>query len=54
VDGSTLARTFFTSQVGRSSYVFGLLIRHAWLLTIMPSADQVPVKTSHSTVLWHK
>jgi len=20
----------------------------------MPSADQVPVKTSHSTVLWHK
>jgi hypothetical protein len=38
---------------GRSSHVFGLLVRLAWPLAIMPSADQVPVKTSHSEMLWH-
>jgi hypothetical protein len=27
--------------------VFGLLMRHAWPLAIMPSADQVPVKSPH-------
>jgi hypothetical protein len=33
--------------------VFGLLTRLAWPLAIMPSADRVPVKSPHSTVLWH-
>src|SRR6266508_3948432 len=40
-------------QAGRCSHVFGLLARHTRPLAIMPSADQVPVKTSHSTMLWH-
>jgi hypothetical protein len=39
---------------GRSSHAFGLMMRLAWPLAIMPSADQVPVKTSHSIMLWHK
>jgi hypothetical protein len=34
--------------------VSGLMMRLAWPLAIMPSADQVPVKTSHSIMLWHK
>src|SRR5262249_60133157 len=29
------------------------LARHTGPLAIMPSADQVPVKTSHSTMRWH-
>jgi hypothetical protein len=29
MDGSELARTFFTSQVGRCGHVFGLLVRFA-------------------------
>jgi hypothetical protein len=40
-------------QAGRCSHVFGLLARHTRPLAIMPSADQVPVKTSHSTMRWH-
>ena len=32
--------------------MFGLSMRLTWPLAIMPSADQVPVKTSHSTMLW--
>ena len=36
-------------QAGRCSHVFGLLVRHTRPLAIMPSADQVPVKTAHST-----
>ena len=39
-------------SIGRSSHVFGLRVRHAWPLAIMPSADQVPVKNSHSTMRW--
>ena len=39
---------------GRSSHVFGLLTRFTRPLAIMPSADQVPVTTSHSTMLWPK
>jgi hypothetical protein len=35
-------------QAGRCSHVFGLLARHAGPLAIMPSADQVPVKSPHS------
>ncbi len=42
------------SQAGRCSHVFGLLARHTRPLAIMPSADQVPVKTPHSTMHWHK
>ena len=38
---------------GRCSHVFGLLARHTWPLAIMPSADQVPVKSPHSTMRWH-
>src|SRR5215470_950273 len=40
--------------LGRCSHVFGLLARHTGPLAIMPSADQVPVKTSHSRMLWHE
>ena len=40
-------------QAGRCSHVFGLLARHTRPLAIMPSADQVPVKTPHSTMQWH-
>jgi hypothetical protein len=54
-DGSGLARTFFTLQhVGRRSQVFGLLVRHCGPLAIMPSADQVPIRSTHSTMRWHK
>src|ERR1039458_565610 len=35
----------------RCSHVFGLLVRHTRPLAIMPSADQVPIKSSHSTML---
>jgi hypothetical protein len=35
-------------QAGRCSHVFGLLARHTRPLAIMPSADQVPVKSPHS------
>jgi hypothetical protein len=37
----------------RCSHVFGLLVRHTRPLAIMPSADQVPVKSPHSTMHWH-
>src|SRR6516165_9033813 len=39
-------------SIGRSSHVFGLLARHTWPLAIMPSADQVPVNSSHSMMPW--
>jgi hypothetical protein len=39
-------------SIGRSSHVFGLFARFTRPLAIMPSADQVPVNTSHSTMLW--
>ena len=54
MDGSGLARRIFTSQAGRCSHVFGLLARHTGPLAIMPSADQVPTKLSHSRMLWHE
>src|ERR1039457_691964 len=41
-------------SIGRCSHVFGLLVRHTWPLAIMPSADQVPVISTHSTMRWHK
>src|SRR5664280_2543276 len=41
-------------SLGRCSHVFGLLARHTGPLAIMPSADQVPVKSTHSTMRWHK
>jgi hypothetical protein len=40
-------------QACRCGHVFGLLARHTKPLAIMPSADQVPVKSSHSTMQWH-
>jgi hypothetical protein len=40
-------------QAGRCSHVFGLLARHTRPLAIMPSADQVPVKSPHSRMQWH-
>src|SRR5262249_24323820 len=55
VDGSRLARVFFTCRAGRCSHVFGLFARITCPLAIMPSADQVPVKRSHSRMrgtLW--
>ena len=39
-------------SAGRSSHVFGLSTRLTGPLAIMPSADRVPVKSSHSTMLW--
>src|SRR4051812_21796630 len=52
VDGSGLARRIFTCGVGRSSHVFGLLVRYSSPLAIMPSADQVPIKSTHSKMPW--
>ena len=54
VDGSGLASVFFASAalVGAamcSAFERGTL----WPLAIMPSADQVPVKSPHSTMQWH-
>src|SRR5262249_44910822 len=40
-------------QAGRCSHVFGLLARRTRPLAIMPSADQVPVKSPHSIMHWH-
>ena len=45
---------FHACSIGRCSHVFGLLMRFTSPLAIMPSADQVPVKSSHSTMLWPK
>jgi hypothetical protein len=39
---------------GRSSLVFSLLARFTRPLAIMPSADQVPVSCTHSTMRWRK
>ena len=41
-------------RLGRCSHVFGLLVRHTGPLAIMPSADQVPIISTHSTMRWHK
>jgi hypothetical protein len=41
-------------RLGRCSHVFGLLARHTRPLARMPSADQVPVKSPHSTMHWHE
>jgi hypothetical protein len=38
--------------MGRSSHVFGLLARFTRPLAITPSADQIPVKSTHSMMLW--
>lgn len=54
VDGSGLSRDRSRRSAGRSSHVFGLSVRLTGPLAIMPSADRVPVKSSHSTMLWPK
>jgi hypothetical protein len=41
-------------SIGRCSHVFGLFVRHTGPLAIMPSADQVPIISTHSTMRWHK
>src|SRR6476620_10589828 len=41
-------------SIGRCSHVFGLLVRHTRPLAIMPSADQVPIRSTHSTMRWHR
>ncbi len=41
-------------SIGRGSHVFGLFMRLTRPLAIMPSADRVPVKSSHSTMPWPK
>ena len=55
VDGSELARTFFTfaALVG-AAMCSACLVRHTGPLAIMPSADQVPIISTHSTMRWHK
>ena len=45
---------FHVCSLGRCSHVFGLFVRHTGPLAIMPSADQVPVNSTHSTMRWHK
>src|SRR5512142_1625586 len=42
------------SSIGRCARVFGLFARHTWPLAIMPSADQVPNESPHSTMLGGK
>ena len=44
----------YVCSIGRCSHVFGLLVRHTGPLAIMPSADQVPIRSTHSTMRWHK
>jgi hypothetical protein len=55
VDGSELARAFFTfaALVGAAMCSAFRCGSHG-PLAIMPSADQVPTKSSHSTMLWHE
>ncbi len=44
-----VVKGFVTSQrAGRGSHVFGLLMRLTRPLAIMPSADQVPINSTHS------
>src|SRR5512143_2929151 len=38
-------------SIGRCAHVFGLCVRHTRPLAIMPSADQVPINSPHSTML---
>src|SRR5882672_1249520 len=39
-------------RLDRCSHLFGLLVRYTSPLAIMPSADQVPVNSTHSMMLW--
>jgi hypothetical protein len=43
---------FHECSIGRCSHVFGLLMRLTCPLAIMPSADQVPIRSAHSMMLW--
>ena len=52
VDGSWLARVFFTSQAWSVRPCVRPVIAAHGPLAIMPSADQVPVKSAHSTMHW--
>jgi hypothetical protein len=53
VDGSELARVFFTFAGWSVQPCVRPVSAAHRPLAIMPSADQVPVKSSHSTMRWH-
>lgn len=56
VDGALLARIFLTIEcrVGRCGHVFDLLKRRERPLAMMPSAKQIPTKSTHSKMPWHE
>src|ERR1700738_429943 len=54
VDGSELARVFFTFAGWSVRPCVRPVSAAHRPLAIMPSADQVPVKSPHSTMHWHK
>ena len=41
-------------SLGRCSHVFGLFVRHTGPQAILPSADQVPIRSTHLTMRWYK
>src|SRR5260370_19382472 len=53
VDGSELARVFFTFAGWSVQPCVRPVSAAHRPLAIMPSADQVPVKSPHSTMRWH-
>src|SRR5438445_7576849 len=53
VDGSELARVFFTFAGWSVQPCVRPVSAAHKPLAIMPSADQVPVKSPHSTMRWH-
>ena len=53
VDGSGLAREIFTSQVWSVQPCVRPVSAAHRAAGLMPSADQVPVKSPHSTMHWH-
>jgi hypothetical protein len=53
VDGSELARVFFTFAGWSVQPCVRPVSAAHKPLAIMPSADQVPVKSSHLTMRWH-
>src|SRR5437868_12246938 len=53
VDGSELARVFFTFAGWSVQPCVRPVSAAHRPLAIMPSADQVPVKSPHSTMHWH-
>jgi len=54
VDGSGLAREIFTSQAWSVLPCVRPVEAAPMTAGIMPSADQVPVRNTHSMMRWHK